>query len=278
MNMRDALAQLRLSGIALEIAGEEPYRCGGTRFGGRPDVPPGFVWPYFEGVGLEDGEKKRRPLAFLAQFALEEMQPFDAEHLLPAHGVLSFFYEVESQPWGFDPQDAGCARVFWFEDAATLAPAEYPPDLSQEAHFPALHMDARQAFFYPEWEDFELAWPDADVDDFEETRDLLNEEAEDGSRLLGWPEILQNNMTRECELVTQGYYLGDNWGDVPDEVYRRAKQTSLNKWRLLFQLGPVASGDFELMFGDGGNLYFYISKEDLLARRFERAWLISQCG
>lgn len=66
MNMRDALAQLRLSGIALEIAGEEPYRCGGTRFGGRPDVPPGFVWPYFEGVGLEDGEKKRRPLAFLA--------------------------------------------------------------------------------------------------------------------------------------------------------------------------------------------------------------------
>lgn len=145
MNMRDALAQLRLSGIALEIAGEEPYRCGGTRFGGRPDVPPGFVWPYFEGVGLEDGEKKRRPLAFLAQFALEEMQPFDAEHLLPAHGVLSFFYEVESQPWGFDPQDAGCARVFWFEDAATLAPAEYPPDLSQEARFPALHMDARQA-------------------------------------------------------------------------------------------------------------------------------------
>ena len=115
------------------------------------------------------------------------------------------------------------------------------------------------------------------MDDFEDERDLLNEEAEDGSRLLGWPEILQNNMAVECELVTQGYDLGD-WRNVPDEAYRRAKQTSLNKWRLLFQLGPVASGDFELMFGDGGNLYFYISKEDLLARRFERAWLISQCG
>ena len=112
------------AGVALEIAGEEPYRCGGTRFGGRPDVPPGFVWPYFEGTGLEDGEKKNRPLAFLAQFALNEMQPFDAEHLLPDHGVLSFFYEVESQPWGFDPQDAGCARVFWFEDASALAPVD----------------------------------------------------------------------------------------------------------------------------------------------------------
>ena len=85
-------------------------------------------------------------------------------------------------------------------------------------------------------------------------------------------------LSRTESILNQGYYLGDNWGDVPDEVYRRAKQTSLAKWRLLFQLGPVASGDFEMMFGDGGNLYFYISKEDLLARRFERAWLISQCG
>ena len=278
MDMRDLLTRLRRSGIALEIADEEPYRCGGTRFGGRPDVPPGFVWPCFEGTGLEDGEKKNRPLAFLAQFALEEMRPFDTGHLLPDHGVLSFFYEVESQPWGFDPQDAGCARVFWFEDAAALAPAEYPPDLSQEARFPALHIGARQAFFYPQWEDFELAWPDAGAEDFEEARDaLIGEAAEDDSRLLGWPEILQNSMAVECELVTRGYYLGD-WRDVPDEVYRRAKQTALDNWLLLFQLGPVASGDFELMFGDGGNLYFYIRREDLLSRRFERAWLISQCG
>ena len=187
MDMRDLLTRLRRSGIALEIADEEPYRCGGTRFGGRPDVPPGFVWPCFEGTGLEDGEKKNRPLAFLAQFALEEMRPFDTGHLLPDHGVLSFFYEVESQPWGFDPQDAGCARVFWFEDAAALAPAEYPPDLSQEARFPALHIGARQAFFYPQWEDFELAWPDAGAEDFEEARDaLIGEAAEDDSRLLGW--------------------------------------------------------------------------------------------
>ena len=220
MDMRDLLTRLRRSGIALEIADEEPYRCGGTRFGGRPDVPPGFVWPCFEGT----------------------------------------------------------ARVFWFEDAAALAPAEYPPDLSQEARFPALHIGARQAFFYPQWEDFELAWPDAGAEDFEEARDaLIGEAAEDDSRLLGWPEILQNNMAVECELVTRGYYLGD-WRDVPDEVYRRAKQTALDNWLLLFQLGPVASGDFELMFGDGGNLYFYIRREDLLSRRFARAWLISQCS
>ena len=46
---------------------------------------------------------------------------------------------------------------------------------------------------------------------------------------------------------------------------------------LLFQLDTVASGDFELMFGDCGRIYFYIRREDLLARQFDRAWLVLQC-
>ena len=28
------------------------------------------------------------------------------------------------------------------------------------------------------------------------------------SKLLGWPDIIQNNMTLECELVSQGHDLG----------------------------------------------------------------------
>lgn len=43
---------------------------------------------------------------------------------------------------------------------------------------------------------------------------------------------------------------------------------------LLFQLDTVEQGNFELMFGDCGHIYFYITKEDLAARRFDRIWLI----
>ena len=32
---------------------------------------------------------------------------------------------------------------------------------------------------------------------------------------------------------------------------------------LLFQLDTVEQGDFELMFGDCGHIYFYLTKEDL---------------
>ena len=35
--------------------------------------------------------------------------------------------------------------------------------------------------------------------------------------------------------------------------------------------------NFSLDFGDCGSIYFYIRKDDLAARRFERAWLILQC-
>ena len=43
------------------------------------------------------------------------------------------------------------------------------------------------------------------------------------------------------------------------------------------RLDTVECGDFELMFGDCGHIYFYITKEDLAARRFDRVWLILQC-
>ena len=45
----------------------------------------------------------------------------------------------------------------------------------------------------------------------------------------------------------------------------------------LLQLDTVEHGDFELMFGDCGHIYFYITREDLAARRFDRIWLILQC-
>ena len=40
----------------------------------------------------------------------------------------------------------------------------------------------------------------------------------------------------------------------------------------------VTGDGFELMFGDCGRVYFCIRKEDLAARRFDRVWLILQCG
>lgn len=277
MSLKEKMVQMCRNSLSLMIEGEQEYQLCGTRFGGRPDVPPDFVWPVFEGEDY-DGELQERPLSFLAQFNCGELSAYDSERLLPDHGLLSFFYQTESAAWGFDPADKGCARVFWFEDTSILSAADYPAEMEDELKFPMLRIEMTQEPSYPGWEDFTERYPDTDDEAFEEALEELGvEEPEERSKLLGWPDVIQNSMAAECELVAQDHYLGDGWQDVPEDVRQQAEATALDRWRLLFQLDTVEHEDFCLMFGDAGRIYFYIPKEDLQARRFDRAWLILQC-
>lgn len=259
------------------------------RFGGAPDVPADFRWPCFETDTFDDDAVKPRPLSFMAQFDCAALADLDPEGALPHAGVLSFFYEMESQRWGYDPKDAGCARVYWFPDKAALIPAEFPAGLEAYCRFPPLKIRGRRTVEYPSYEDFPQSllenWPETAAgrdlwDVFDEVRNTLRGCAESPSpchRLLGWPDIIQGSMPQECELVSQGYYLGGGWQDIPEEVRREAARTAPEEWRLLFQLDSFGAQNFSLDFGDCGSIYFYIRKEELAARRFDRIWLILQC-
>lgn len=110
MNVKERLEALSKNCIILQIEDEESYKLGATRFGGKPDTPVDFTWPTYKGKSYDDIEKER-PLTFLAQFNCEEISKYDVDHILPKHGLLSFFYETDTQCWGFNPEDKGCARV-----------------------------------------------------------------------------------------------------------------------------------------------------------------------
>lgn len=281
MYVKKEIKKLCRNSVRLDIGGAAEERVGASRFGGRPDVSENFKWEYFEGEGCRDDGIKSRPLSFIAQLDCGELAQFDTEGLLPEKGLLSFFYECESQRWGFDPKDKGCARVYWFEDTQTLAPAEFPADLDAELHFPSLGIKASSERSYPAYADL-ASVRDRLVERWEEydeaAKSLGIEEPENRSKLLGWPDIIQNNMTMECELVSRGYYLGGSWDGITPRDKQEAKDHSLKDWILLFQLDTVENGDFELMFGDCGRIYFYIRKKDLAERNFENVWLILQCG
>ena len=262
-----------------------PAKCelpvGVSRFGGRPDVPAGFTWPVFETAVPEDEAVRPRPLAFLAQFDCASLAPLDRESLLPKTGLLSFFYELGSQRWGYDPKDAGCARVYWF-DGEPLAPADFPADLPEDFRLPALAAALAAGVDAPDFQDACPAlgydWTANDYRYFDTARRELGlDYPANLSKLLGWPDIIQNNMTLECELVSRGHYLGGRWESVPMEERDQLRKPSVEGWQLLFQLDTVECAGFELMFGDCGRIYFYIRNEDLAARRFDRVWLIQQC-
>src|SRR5262245_31854681 len=66
-----------------------------SHFGGSPSLPAGLVWP----------ERNGAPLNFMARLSLAELHRALPVEWLPPSGALLFFYDVEDQPWGFDPKD-----------------------------------------------------------------------------------------------------------------------------------------------------------------------------
>lgn len=105
------------------------------------------------------------------------------------------------------------------------------------------------------------------------------EGADDYHQLLGYPAIIQNAMTIDCELLRQGFNVGRGWSDFPVDVKQKAQHNGPKNWLLLFELDGVTDdqSDFELMFGDCGMIYFYIRKDELAAGNFDGVWLHLQC-
>lgn len=93
-------------------------------------------------------------------------------------------------------------------------------------------------------------------------------------RLLGHPQVVQNPMELECQLVTNGIYCGSSEGYEGDE--RKSLESGAADWRLLLQIDSDDAPGW--MWGDVGRIYFWIKQQDLALRRFDDVWLIFQCS
>ncbi|NOU32121.1 MAG: DUF1963 domain-containing protein [Polyangiaceae bacterium] len=255
---------------------------GASRFGGMPDLPPDFPWPRWEGFTEEDlhlppGAYVPRamdpgPLSFLAQLDLASIP--DPEGRLPATGLLSFFFDAWQQPDG-RPWDRGAARVLYFEDTSAVARASAPDDLHEELRFAERGVTCEVMATLPLWA-FELGLklPDPGDDRYWELASQIAGPAP-YHRLGGWPALVQNEMQLECQLASNGVYCGRREDYERDEVKRLAPGAS--DWTLLLQIDTddEASGP-GWMWCDSGSLYFWIRRQDLEARRFDKVWTILQ--
>ncbi len=289
--LREALEKLARNRIRVEYRpGEEPFRLGASKFGGKPHLPADFDWPWYHGEKLAyDGKEFSKvkadcPLSFLLQIDLGELTPLDRDGLLPKDGLLSFFYELDSQPWGYSPAHGGGGRVYWFPAGTPLAETGFPAELEEDFHLPELALELEAAPCLPDWSDLEILAPELQeqlegaYDRYDEMKKELGCPSEFASHLLGYPDLIQNPMAPECEQVARGYDCGRGpLGLSPEE--QAEIDAAAKDWILLFQMGTVDDGeDFELMYGDCGCLYFWIRRQDLADRAFHKAWALLQCG
>lgn len=251
--------------IELEFDFNADIPCGGSKFGGRPDVPQSFVWESYNG----------KPLSFIAQFDLAEAAKYDSEGMLPKSGTLSFFYELETMEWGYDPKTLSSARVYYFPPEEKLSPAEFPEELEDDYRFTAAKIVMKKKLSYPcPSDDIKLPLSEDENDEyFDIYNEITPEYPDTSSKLLGHPNLVQGAIGLQCELVSRNIYTGSGYPTITDEMRKAAED-----WILLFQLDSFDNENCPLMFGDAGRIYWYIQKDDLKNKRFDKAQLVLQCG
>lgn len=236
-----------------------------SHFGGLPDLPPAFIWP-------EQGVVR---LSFLARLSLTEIQQVQKVDWLPSSGALLFFYDLDKQPWGFDPSDRGGAAVLHAPDLPCPS-LELQNDPVHSGALPHRNVSFRRIDVFPSWERESVeafGFSDAESDRYSELAEgVIGDEAK--HQVGGFPAPVQRDeMELECQLVTNGLYCGDPRGYKDPRA--AALESGAADWKLLFQMD--SDDDLGVMWGDAGMIYFWIREQAAARGKFEECWLILQC-
>ena len=235
-----------------------------SHVGGQPGLTPGAVWPSHEGT----------PLGFLARLSLADIHAVQPMPWLPDSGALLFFYDIEQQPWGFDPADRGGWSVLHVDDLQlpAVAPAA-TSSVAPTVPFRYVRFDPIQS--RPSQERDEVAILKLNDAESEELMRISDAPFANGPKhqVGGFPSPIQSDeMEVEAQLASNGVYWGDGSGDP---VKRAALAPGAAEWRLLLQFD--SDEHLDLMWGDSGTIYFWVRAQAARRGDFQDAWLVLQC-
>lgn len=270
--IRSHIASLTLPAIGFALTPRSDLPLRASKLGGAPSLPKSFDWP----------ENGGRPLDFVLQAELSNAVKNIDACLLPRAGTLSFFYDLDRQPWGYDPADLCGFCVAYTpaeEEVVTWEPPnkDYVLSECEITWFPTqtLPRDGSVAFErFTRTMGLSSEEQNAYYSYAHRFERMLRPAACGGNHhLLGHSDNVQGDMQTEAHLVTNGIYCGDGtaWSD-PRAVELLA---GADDWLLLLQLDSDDSAGF--MWGDSGMLYYWIRRQHLLARRFDHVWMTMQC-
>lgn len=234
---------------------------GSSYLGGEVELPSSVPWPSRNG----------RPLTLLACIDLEEANMAHRVPWLPASGRLLFFYDIEEQPWGFDPKDKGSWSVVLLPND-TVNPTSTSGRVKALPRKPVSFVKIESIPSYERLRDLTLN--DAEAD---QLFDLQEKQYQGGPhhQMGGYPSPVQgDDMELECQLASSGVYCGNPEGYKDPRV--AILKDGSKDWRLLLQFD--SDNDLGVMWGDCGKLYFWVREQDSRVGNFENVWLVLQCS
>jgi uncharacterized protein YwqG len=237
---------------------ESKLSLGYSKIGGLPDLPEGWMYPLFDG----------KPLAFLAQVNLAEIPTAIQRDPLPSIGIMYFFsvFGWQQEDGDHHPDlswercnEPGFSQVLYFEgDSATLTPAAKPVGIKV---FKAAPVRFVEVLSLPRASDYardpvldDLDWPE---EEFERFTDLY----------FDFSFVLRRKIGSTPNHKLLGY---------PDPIQTTITQSGS---RLLCQIdSDYHNLDTDMMWGDGGMIYFTIDYSDLERREFSTVHSDMQSG
>lgn len=261
-----AIEQLTRNSVRLSTTpvDESTLALGTSKIGGHPDLPPNVQWPELQGQAQ----------AFLAQIRLAEIQQFESAKLLPAQGMLWFFYDASQQTFGEQPEDRAAWCILFQDGSSTnLQRLPTPAGLPTASLFSACALTLSSELtlaLQPELELPACDWSEEEQLAYEQVLDTLHtpeERAQPHHRLLGYPDTIQDDMRIQCQLVTNGV-------TTSDDPRAANLQTGASDWLLLLQVDSDASA--KMLWANNGMVYYWIKRADLQAHHFAGGWLVLQ--
>lgn len=241
-----------------------------TRLGGSPLLLPEHDWPRGD----------RGPLSFVGQIDFRELRAAKGPEIgLPDDGILAFFYDVEEQPWGYDPAHASGFALRYAPSSERAVDVEIPEgaipfDPEPLTISPALSVPWPGDRSLAAWTSDDRARWEPAYARFAERFTLAQGTGIFGLRqqVGGHAQWLQIDGRITAELASSGVHAGGDPRTWRSADLRRA-ESEAERWRLLWQLKP---DDERFTWVDLGTLYVLIRDEDLRARHFDRAWVVFQ--
>lgn len=250
---------IRINQIPVSVEGQ----IGTSKFGGRPSLPEGMDWPFYE----------ENPMVFIAQINLEEINQFDFENVLPDKGMIYFFihfnepeneYGTEYQ-FIFDKQEYKVV----FSESEELKEMDFPQGIADEYRFEPTRMEFQPFYTFPSSETLEVK---SLVQEDHENSYTFNDEYgnHEGEQVLGYTMPIQNDVTWDWAFS----YLNFRTFELTETELSKIDSIRPEFINLLqFSLDNRETGFNKIGISIG---YFGITAKDLKNQDFKNSILIFQ--